>query len=288
MLTDAARHVKGPRGAEVWLLQPSDVPAADAGEVGVLDVDERRRLERLQRPEERQAFTCAHLLLRELLASRLGAPAADIQFVRRPCPRCGGPHGRPAVAWPSAEAPVEFSLSRSSGLIVVGLADVPIGVDAEAIGDERTAMSVSGLLSAAERARVQDAPAAQRPLVFTRLWARKEAYLKAVGIGIAAEHALAEPGPAEIGGVGGAVGTPAGAVGAPGGAGGAIGAPGGTGGPGGAAAGVAPGAAAGVGGAGWAVSEVDAGPGYVAAIALWAGANPGSSQPPAPPPPRRR
>lgn len=249
MLSDAARRLETPRGVEVWWLPPSEVPAAEQGDVDVLDDGERRRLERLQRPEDRRAFTQAHALLRELLATRLGVGASEIRFDRRPCPRCGGPHGRPVVSWPppQADAPVEFSLSRSSGLVVVGLAPGPIGVDAEAIGDARTAMSVSGLLSEAEHAVVREAPEADRPAVFTRLWARKEAYLKAVGIGIAAEHALTEPGPGE--------GDTAGADGR-----GEPRAGGGTGAGGGAG-----------GGTGWILSDFDVIPGYVAAVAIRSG-----------------
>ena len=135
----------------------------------------------------------AHGLLRALLAERIGVPPDELRFGREPCPLCGGEdHGRPVLADPGPG--LEFSLSRAAGLALVALAPTPVGVDVEALPDPGTVDDVAPLLHPAEQARIADARLAARPAAFARAWTRKEAYLKALGSGIAADLVLTRPG----------------------------------------------------------------------------------------------
>jgi 4'-phosphopantetheinyl transferase len=172
-------------GLEVFSLR---LATLDPGSLdpGSLDQPERERLGRLVRDQDRSGFLAAHVLLRQLLADRLGRRAEELRFTRRPCPRCGGDHGRPALA--DGDPTIEFSLARSAELVVVALAPVPVGVDVEALASGEEAEEVSALLHPLERDEVLRAGAAGRPEALARVWTRKEALLKAIGSGVADER----------------------------------------------------------------------------------------------------
>jgi 4'-phosphopantetheinyl transferase len=170
---------------DVYGLRPASGDRAGL-DTSVLDAGELARANRL-RGEERTTFLAAHILLRELLGSRLGVAPQDVAYRREACPRCGAPRGRPALD--GVHPPLHFSLSRRGGVALVALASVPVGVDVEALPADPAVAEVAELLHPAERAEILAAPAATRAEVFTRLWTRKEAYLKGVGTGVA--HDLA-------------------------------------------------------------------------------------------------
>lgn len=167
---------------ELWAVCPSEIGDGDLDE-SILDPAERDRAARLVRAPDRRAFVAAHVLLRQLLAERLRCATTELTFSRARCPVCGGPDGRPILDLPDPS--IHFSLARSADLVLVGLAQVPVGVDVEALANDRTLDSVVSLLHPAERDEIIAAGPAERGEVFTRLWTRKEAYLKGLGAGIA-------------------------------------------------------------------------------------------------------
>lgn len=118
----------------------------------------------------------AHALLRQSLplygADRALMIPADAPTL------CYVGNGKPVLAqYPQ----VEFNLSHCEGLAACLFSEVPCGVDAESIRRyrERTAKRVC---SPEEQAML--AAAEEPDLLFTRLWTLKEAYVKAIGIGI--------------------------------------------------------------------------------------------------------
>jgi 4'-phosphopantetheinyl transferase len=177
---------------EVWRtnVEPSD-QLADLADI-VLDAEERRRAATFVRPADRREYVTAHLLLRGLLARQLGCSPEQLRLRRAPCPGCGGPHGRPELESPAgtgagARTQLHFSLSHAGGIVLVALADRPVGVDVEAWPVETTVSAVAPTLPVAERAAIAAASPRNRPAAFARAWARLEAYLKAVGTGIAVD-----------------------------------------------------------------------------------------------------
>jgi 4'-phosphopantetheinyl transferase len=118
--------------------------------------------------------------LRQVLSRHVGIAPEELEFQLEACPNCGGPHGRPALA--GADRSVQFSLSHSGDLVLVAVAGVPIGVDVEELSEEQVAADLSTRLHPAEQREIT---AADQPrLAFTRVWTRKEAYLKGIGIGL--------------------------------------------------------------------------------------------------------
>jgi 4'-phosphopantetheinyl transferase len=118
--------------------------------------------------------------MRQVLASLLGSPAAALRFVR-------GEHGKPRLAGDAAHAGLAFNLSHSGPWALLGWSwHADIGVDIElwrTVSDE--AALVRRFFSVAENAAYDALPAARRQRGFFDCWARKEAYIKAVGQGLA-------------------------------------------------------------------------------------------------------
>ncbi|MER5430593.1 4'-phosphopantetheinyl transferase superfamily protein [Streptomyces sp. NPDC002588] len=156
--------------------------AAHEGLLPLLDAVERRRHDTIVDPATRDRFLLGCALSRLRLGERLDVPPADVPL-RRECPHCGGPHGKPRLAVPS---PYAFSVTHSGGLVGVAVcrgaevgldleeADAPLDVDAAA----RTALAAPELTALYAR------PSAGRQAAFLRVWTRKEAVLKALGVGL--------------------------------------------------------------------------------------------------------
>ncbi|MFF9194515.1 4'-phosphopantetheinyl transferase family protein [Streptomyces sp. NPDC014779] len=193
--------------AEAWLLELDESAAAPPLapallDPGVLDARERERAAAFLRPADRVLYVAAHVALRTVLAGLLGERPADLEFRREPCPCCGAPHGRPALA--TARPPLHFSLSHTRGRVLVATAPVPVGADVELRPDPSAVRELVAVLHPAERAEVAAAgPGSQDGAVaFGRIWARKEAYLKGLGTGLGrAAHLddLSGPAPAPAG-----------------------------------------------------------------------------------------
>ncbi|MEO3842657.1 MULTISPECIES: 4'-phosphopantetheinyl transferase superfamily protein [unclassified Streptomyces] len=168
-----------PAGARVWAFDAG--PGAEP-DLSALDDAERRRHASFLRRADRIRYGVAHAELRRLLGELTGTAPAALRFGRRACPRCGGPHGRPVLERP-ADGP-EFSLSHGGGLVLVAVATGRVGVDVEPVRAAPPERSLVERLHPAERAVVLTAPEALRSAAFTRLWTRKEAYLKGLGVGL--------------------------------------------------------------------------------------------------------
>jgi len=158
-------------------------PVPDRATSG-LATEDRERAARLRRREDRAEYVAAHILLRDVLAEEFGA--AKVLLGRRACISCGGAHGKPYVTRPATA--LEFSLSHGGGLAVVAVSRAgPVGVDTERLLQDGAAREIASALHPLEREEIAAThPVARRALV-TRLWTRKEAYLKAIGTGLARE-----------------------------------------------------------------------------------------------------
>jgi len=84
-------------------------------------------------------------------------------------------------------AGLHFSLSHSAGQALLAFAPTPVGVDIEALPDPAMCERLIALLHPREQARIRSAPREAQQIMFTCLWCRKEAYLKALGVGLTHE-----------------------------------------------------------------------------------------------------
>jgi 4'-phosphopantetheinyl transferase len=151
----------------------------------LLDADERCRADRFRVEAGRQRFVAAHAMLRRLLAVRLGLPPQSIRFA-------AGPRGKPALVDPVAGAP-HFNLAHSGDLAVVALASRELGVDVEALRPfPRAERFAARFFAPSEQQWLRAKPEVERGHAALELWTFKEAYLKAVGSGIAIALASVE------------------------------------------------------------------------------------------------
>ncbi|MFD5395909.1 4'-phosphopantetheinyl transferase family protein [Streptomyces sp. NPDC127097] len=173
--------------ADLRLTRTADLLSA-AAELApsVLSRDERDRAGEFRRAEDRNTYLVTHVALRMLLGGRLGAEPARVPLDRAPCLTCGGPHGRPVVRG----NPVHFSLSHTGHLGLIALAAVPVGVDIEAVPAAGTVDGVATALHPKEAAELTVCQEEERGAAFARVWVRKEAYLKGLGIGLGRDPSL--------------------------------------------------------------------------------------------------
>ncbi|MFD5327508.1 4'-phosphopantetheinyl transferase family protein [Streptomyces sp. NPDC127092] len=167
----------------------------------VLDARERERAAAFLRPADRTLYTVAHVALRTVLGRLLGERPEDLRFTREPCPCCGEPHGRPALAVSVPEPPLHFSLSHTRGRVLIATAPVPVGADVELRPEPEAVKDLVSVLHPSERAEIEAGIEAatgagagsfvadreaqvRRAAAFGRIWARKEAYLKGLGTGL--------------------------------------------------------------------------------------------------------
>ena len=125
----------------------------------------------------RDHFLARRALLRRLVAVRLGVAPESVVIGH-------AEDGHPEVVEP--DATLHVSVSAWGSLSAVALAPVPIGVDLEPLGDPRE--PVWDVLHARERGGVESIWKTQaQDWLFLSIWTAKEAYLKALGLGLKRE-----------------------------------------------------------------------------------------------------
>jgi 4'-phosphopantetheinyl transferase len=150
-------------------------PEAWAEGEGWLSSDERARIERFRFERHARRQRVATVLLRGALGSLTGRDPASLEFRV-------GEHGKPSV--PGGPP---FNVSHSGDWWLFGWADEGrVGVDVE------VRRELSDLEAVAARSfhpdefdRVMARSGAERTAAFFRVWSRKEAFIKAVGMGLA-------------------------------------------------------------------------------------------------------
>jgi 4'-phosphopantetheinyl transferase len=148
-----------------------------------LDEGERQQASSYVRAELRRAYEIAHAAARLVVGAVSDTPPEKVVWGRHACPGCGEPHGRPRAEGSG----IEFSLSHTPGQVLVAVADVAVGVDVERHPDDPVALAK--LLHPRELEEIEAAAhgtldGGRATVRFTRAWARTEAYLKGIGIGL--------------------------------------------------------------------------------------------------------
>lgn len=143
-----------------------------------LNESEIVRARRFYFERDRRRFTAARGLLRTLLASYLQAAPASLEFAYTL-------RGKPCLSAPATD--LRFNLSHSGGTAMFAFTrNREVGIDVEAgerLGDDWPAIA-RRYFSERERAELFALPEQGRRPAFLTGWARKEAYLKAAGLGI--------------------------------------------------------------------------------------------------------
>jgi len=141
-----------------------------------LPPDEAARAAQFRFERDRNEFIVAHAALRTILGSYLNQQPDRIAL------DCN-PYGKPVLARATG---LEFNLSHTRGIALVALAlNRRIGVDVEFIREDLALDDLADtFFSPAERRALAGHSGADRIHAFYRCWCRKEAYLKARGLGL--------------------------------------------------------------------------------------------------------
>jgi 4'-phosphopantetheinyl transferase len=175
------------RTAQVSWFDVREVTLGPADLAG-LDARETARAAAFVFPADRHAYQVAHVMLRRVLADRLGSEPGRLAFARQRCPACGGPSGKPVLAsllsGESAGSGLSFSLAHSGDAVAIAVAHGPVGIDVERAATG-CVCSLASAMHSEDTALAEALPEPERHAAIIRWWVRMEAVLKCTGTGIA-------------------------------------------------------------------------------------------------------
>lgn len=123
----------------------------------------------------RRRFTIARAMLRIILARYLNLSPQDLAFATNS-------YGKPYLIHPTR---IQFNLSHSHDLALLAIGqDTPLGVDIEFFSSRPFAGMSKIMFSPQEIQEYTQVPTSMRSLSFFHIWAQKEAFIKACGMGL--------------------------------------------------------------------------------------------------------
>jgi len=171
-----------PGEIHVWSVRLDPPPDRVEALGRCLSSDEWERANRFRFEKHRRQYVVGRGALRTLLAAYLGTRPELVKFTY-------GKRGKPFLD-PSgtSEGDLQFNLSNSDEMALVGFVRGPeIGVDIEYLKPMPDCEQISErFFSESERKVLRGIPGRAKEEAFFNCWTRKEAYLKAVGEGLAA------------------------------------------------------------------------------------------------------
>lgn len=158
---------------QLHLLSLDTLPVEDA----LLTLEERLRADRLLDVHKQRRFRAAHTALHQILTPIW----RNLTGSHGPLPLQREVHGKPTLP-----GRLRFNLSHSGAQGLLGVAlDTEIGVDLEEIRpDLDTGVIAAHFFRPEEQSALARLPAWEQHDAFYRIWVRKEALLKASGVGL--------------------------------------------------------------------------------------------------------
>jgi 4'-phosphopantetheinyl transferase len=145
----------------------------------VLSTAEQERAARFAFARDRNRYTVARAILRQLLGGYLGEPPQNVVLGTLP-------HGKPILAATARIPGLRFNLSHSHEFALCAFClGHELGIDIEKIKPQVAFEGIENrYFSPKERAELETLPQDLRPEGFFLCWTRKEAYVKARGEGL--------------------------------------------------------------------------------------------------------
>jgi 4'-phosphopantetheinyl transferase len=142
----------------------------------LLSADERARADRFHFARDSRRYVVTRATLRRVLGAQLGRHPSSLAFDV-------GPRGKPSLAG----TPLHFNVAHAGELALIALTTLgEVGVDVEPLEPMDDVETIAErFFSPAEREALRALPAAARTDAFLTCWTRKEAYVKAIGEGLA-------------------------------------------------------------------------------------------------------
>ncbi len=171
----------GGKCAHIWYVLPEEIREPELLDRyrELLASDELARHQRFFLGKDRHLFLVAWALVRTTLSRYADVDPRDWTFATNP-------HGRPQIIGPSGVPPLRFNLSHTPGLIAcIVAAERDVGVDVENTRRHTAGPDIARRFFAnAEVEALELLPEDRQQEAFFEYWTLKEAYIKAVGVGI--------------------------------------------------------------------------------------------------------
>lgn len=163
----------------VWRIHLDQVAPAESRWRSILSSDELARATRFHFVRDRQNFSATRALVRIILASYLDCEPSKIVLVY-------SEQGRPLISPQHGPSGLQFSVSHSGARALLAFArGRQVGVDVERIRKVINCTSVAQrFFSPAEQKALAAIRDSDLFTAFFRCWTRKEAYIKAHGLGL--------------------------------------------------------------------------------------------------------
>ena len=142
-----------------------------------LSLKEQERAARFHFARHRRRFTCAHAFLRIILSRYLQNKNPHLlEFSENK-------YGKPQLA--QNEQNLQFNLSHSGEYALLAIGQkYPLGVDLELFSAREYLDLAKYMFSKAELTAIQNVHPKLQPITFFNIWAQKEAFIKACGLGL--------------------------------------------------------------------------------------------------------
>jgi len=158
----------------VWSTSLAVNAEREAISIKLLNPDEIERADRFRFPEHRRRFVIARAVLRQILSFYLNIDPAAIEFTYNE-------YNKPALV----NQRIQFNLTHSEDLAAYAIAMQPVGIDIEKIQHFYEPGLPERFFSTIESQSLLNTPDDDKIAAFYRIWARKEAVIKASGKGLA-------------------------------------------------------------------------------------------------------
>jgi 4'-phosphopantetheinyl transferase len=163
------------RQVDVWRITLDLPPATVKFLESTLLEDEAQRAGRFHFEKDKSSYIIAHGCLRDILSRYLRCEPRELSFDI-------DEYGKPSIKGHK----LEFNLSHSGDFALIAVSrERKVGVDVERIRSDLELESMaSRFFSPTEVSELAALPPKQRKLAFFNCWTRKEAYIKAQGLGL--------------------------------------------------------------------------------------------------------
>jgi 4'-phosphopantetheinyl transferase len=173
------RRILGRNSIDVWVIKTFEVLNNLDRYSRILSPDEYIRANRFYFKKDRVRFTITHGVLRLLLGSYIGIEPTEIKFYLNE-------YGKPYLEHRIGIENIQFNISHSRDLILLAFArDLEVGVDIEFVREDLANQEIAErFFSRVEIDDLTSLPKSLQIAAFFACWTRKEAFIKAKGMGL--------------------------------------------------------------------------------------------------------
>lgn len=172
------------RSVACWICEPLNLtdPLVERAKSCWLSEDELRRNDRYRHERDKSLHLTARLMVRAILSRyRPAVSPRDWRFE-------SDIHGKPEIIYnDNPLPPLYFNVTHTDGLVAVAVSESgQIGVDSERVDRPLDHLNLARrFFATVEADALQNSLETLRPELFYRIWTLKEAYVKAIGKGLA-------------------------------------------------------------------------------------------------------